>query len=332
MALEGPGSAKAWDRPRWLALGALIAAFLIVCATAYLAPILALFGQRDPSRPGAPVASPATTPPPLDATHRVNVLLLGSDNDQKVQADAVLTQTMIVASIDPGHHQLVLLSIPRDLWVDVPGHGSEKIDAAYRQGGAALARATVEARLRIPIHYYAWVGLGGLVAVIDRMGGVDVDVLHPVLDDTYPDDLRGSGYGYTRVFIPAGPQHLDGDHALQYVRSRHGDLLSDFGRSARQQQVLLALQRRVSGMDLLAEAPALARDMNGHVKTDLDPLRAAQLALYVRALGLTDIQQVYLLPPLVADALSADGQQILVPDWPLIGQRMRQLFGNDLLG
>jgi len=85
-------------------------------------------------------------------------------------------------------------------------------------------------------------------------------------------------------------------------------------------------------MDLLAEAPALARDMNGHVKTDLDPLRAAQLALYVRALGLKDIQQVYLLPPLVADALSADGQQILVPDWPLIGQRMRQLFGNDLLG
>jgi LCP family protein required for cell wall assembly len=332
MASEEQGSASAWDRSRWLALAGLIAAFLVVCAAAYLAPVLALFSQRDASPPPRAVVAPAATPPPLDASHRVNVLLLGSDNDQKFKPDAVLTQTMIVASIDPAHHQLTLLSIPRDLWVDVPGHGPEKIDAAYQQGGAALARATVEARLRIPIHYYAWVGLSGLIAVIDRMGGVDVDVLHPILDDTYPNDLQGSGYGYTRVYIPAGPQHLDGVHALEYVRSRHGDLLSDFGRSTRQQQVLLALHRRMSAIDLLAQAPAIARDLNGHVKTDLDLLRAGQLAFYLRGLGSKDVRQVYLLPPLVTDARSADGQEILVPNWPLIGERVREIFGQDLLG
>lgn len=329
--MQGRGSVHGWDRGRWLAAGGLVALFLVVCAAAYLAPVLSLFGQRDAPSTRTAIPTPAATPPPLDSTHRVNILLLGSDNDQKFKADAVLSQTMIVASIDPAHHQVILLSIPRDLWVAIPGDRTAKIDLAYADGGAALARATVEARFKIPIHYYAWVGLNGLVAIVDRLGGVDVDVLHPVLDDLYPNDLTGAGYGYTRVYIPAGPQHLDGVRALEYVRSRHGDLLSDFGRSARQQQVLLALERQGSKLNLITELPTLAHDLNGHVKTDLDLLHAAQIAFYVRGLDRGDIHQVFLPPPMVADARSADGQDILLPNWPLIQQRLHELFGNDLL-
>ena len=229
---DAPGS----HRVRWIVLGAIaLALALIAGVLIYLSPVLALLEPHDPSL-GRVAGAPVATPPPLDSKQRINILLLGSDNDQKFRPDALLSQTMIVVSIDPSTHQVTMLSLPRDLWVDIPGHPSAKIDLAFKQGGAPLARATVEKAFKIPIHYYAWVGLNGLVRVIDRVGGVDLDVLHPVLDDNYPNDFSDSGYGTERVYLAAGPQHLDGRHALQYVRSRHGDLLSDFGRSVRQQQ------------------------------------------------------------------------------------------------
>ncbi len=237
---------------------------------------------------------------------------------------------MIVVSVDPARRQVTLLSLPRDLWVAIPGHANAKIDLAYAEGGAPLARATVEKAFRIPIHYYAWIGLDGLVKVVDRLGGVDVDVLHPVLDDNYPNDFSGSGYGTERVYLAAGPQHLDGRHTLQYVRSRHGDLLSDFGRSVRQQQVLLAMQQRTAGMDLVTAIPSFARDLNGHVETDLDLVRLTQLMLFMRGLRAGDVHQAFI-TPFVRDAVSTDGQQILTADWPAVNAYLRQLFGGELL-
>ncbi|TMF93880.1 MAG: LytR family transcriptional regulator [Chloroflexi bacterium] len=317
-------------RAHWAVLGALALCLVLVGGLLlYLSPVLALLDNHDLS-PGKPLATPAATPPPLDSKQRVNILLLGSDNDQKFAQDAVLSQTMIVVSIDPAKRQVTLLSLPRDLWVAIPGHPSAKIDLAYKEGGASLARATVEKAFRIPIHYYAWIGLDGLVKVVDRLGGVDVDVLHPVLDDNYPNDFSGSGYGTERVYLAAGPQHLDGRHTLQYVRSRHGDLLSDFGRSVRQQQVLLAMQQRTAGMDLVTALPSFARDLNGHVKTDLDLVRLTQLMLFMRGLRAGDVHQAFI-TPFVRDAVSSDGQQILTADWPAVNAYLRRLFGGDLL-
>jgi len=323
---DAPGS----RRLRWIALGAIVVALSLIGAVLiYLSPVLALLEPHDPSL-GRVAGAPAPTPPPLDSKQRINILLLGSDNDQKFQGNALLSQTMIVVSIDPSTHQVTMLSLPRDLWVEIPGHPNAKIDLAYAQGGAPLARATVERAFKIPIHYYAWVGLNGLVRVVDRVGGVDIDVLHPVLDDNYPNDFGGSGFGTERVYLAAGPQHLDGRHALQYVRSRHGDLLSDFGRSVRQQQLLLAIRQRVAGLDVVSALPTLARDLNGHVKTDLDLVRLTQLALFMRGLHPGDVHQAYI-SSYVRDATSADGQQILVADWPAVHAYLVQLFGGDLL-
>jgi LCP family protein required for cell wall assembly len=317
-------------RAHFVVIGAVVLCLLLLGgALLYLSPVLALLDNHDVS-PGKPLATPAATPPPLDSTQRVNILLLGSDNDQKFPKDSLLSQTMIVVSIDPAKRQVTLLSLPRDLWVAIPGHASAKIDLAYAEGGAPLARATVERAFKIPIHYYAWIGLNGLVRVVDRVGGVDVDVLHPVLDDNYPNDFSDSGYGTERVYLAAGPQHLDGRHTLQYVRSRHGDLLSDFGRSIRQQQVLLAIQRRTAGMDLLTALPTFARDLNGHVKTDLDLVRLTQLMLFMRGLRAADVHQAFI-TPYVRDAASPDGQQILLADWAAVNSYLRQLFGGDLL-
>jgi LCP family protein required for cell wall assembly len=317
-------------RAHWVVMGAVaLVIALLVGVLLYLSPVLALLDNHDVSR-GNPLVTPAATPPPLDSKQRINILLLGSDNDQKFAPDAVLSQTMIVVSIDPTKRQVTLLSLPRDLWVSIPGYANAKIDLAYKEGGAPLARATVEKAFKIPIHYYAWVGLNGLVKVIDRVGGVDVDVLHPVLDDNYPNDFNDSGYGTERVYLAAGPQHLDGRHTLQYVRSRHGDLLSDFGRSIRQQQVLLAIQQRTAGMDLVTALPTFARDLNGHVKTDLDLVRLTQLMLFMRGLRAADVRQAFI-TPFVRDAVSPDGQQILLADWPVVHTYLRQLFGSDLL-
>ncbi len=317
-------------RAHWVVLAAIVLCLALVGGVLlYLSPVLALLDNHDLS-PGKPLATPAATPPPLDSKQRVNILLLGSDNDQKFAQDAVLSQTMIVVSIDPAKRQVTLLSLPRDLWVAIPGHARAKIDLAYAEGGAPLARATVERAFRIPIHYYAWIGLNGLVKVVDRLGGVDVDVLHPVLDDNYPNDFSNSGYGTERVYLAAGPQHLDGRHTLQYVRSRHGDLLSDFGRSVRQQQVLLAMQQRTAGMDLVTALPSFARDLNGRVKTDLDLVRLTQLMLFMRGLRAGDVRQAFI-TPFVRDAVSPDGQQILTADWPAVNAYLRQLFGGDLL-
>ena len=307
----------------------LLILLLVGVSLAYLSPVLALLDSHPSALPRG-VPAPATAPPPLDSSKRINVLLLGSDNDQKFQANALLSQTMIVVSIDPAHRDVTLLSLPRDLWVDIPGRSSAKIDLAYAEGGAPLARATVEKTFKIPIHYYAWIGLNGLVRVVDRLGGINVDVLHPVLDDNYPNDFSASGYGTERVYLAAGPQHLDGRHALEYVRSRHGDLLSDFGRSIRQQQLLLAIQQRLAGMDMVSALPTFARDLNGHLKTDLDLVRLTQLAVFMRGLHAGDVHQAFL-TPYVRDAVSGDGQQILLADWPAVNAYLRTLFGGDLL-
>jgi LCP family protein required for cell wall assembly len=317
-------------RSHWALLAAGVIVLALIAATfVYLSPVLALLDNHQP-RVVAGLPTPAATPPPLDSNKRINVLLLGSDNDQKFRSDALLSQTMIVVSIDPAHHQVTLLSLPRDLWVEIPGHGNAKIDLAYAQGGAPLARATVEKAFKIPIHYYAWIGLNGLIRVVDRLGGIDLDVLHAVLDDNYPNDFSDNGYGTERVYLAAGPQHLDGRHALQYVRSRHGDLLSDFGRSIRQQQLLLALQQRMSGLDLVTALPAFARDLNGHVKTDLDLVRLTQFGIFMRGLHAGDVRQAFI-TPYVRDARSPDGQQILVADWPGVDRYLHQLFGADRL-
>jgi LCP family protein required for cell wall assembly len=281
----------------------------------------------------APTPTPAPTEPPVTGPllpqRRFTILLLGSDNDLKFPADAVLTQSMILVGIDPHSRTVSMLSIPRDFWVQIPGYGPEKIDVAYELGGISLARTTVEKQFGVGVDYYAWVGLNGLVDVIDQLGGVDVTVLHPVLDDTYPDDLDGSDpYRYHRLYLPAGPQHLDGTTALEYVRSRHGDLQSDFGRSARQQQVLLALRRMADDPGFVGRVPRLTNSLQESVRTDLSVAAIAQLALLARDMPDSSIQREVLSAPRYADLGWSPNhtEQVVYPNWSAIRPEVARLF------
>jgi LCP family protein required for cell wall assembly len=277
---------------------------------------------------------------------RINILLLGSDTDQKfTNADGshtYLAQSDIVVTIDPATKSVGMLSIPRDFYIPVPGHGMYKLDeayslggvavgnGAYSPGGVALSRLTIEQAFGIPINYYAWVGLDGFVKVIDTVGGVDVDVAHPITDDNYPDDVGNHTndiYAYKRLYIPPGPQHLDGLPALEYVRSRHADLVGDFGRSARQQQVLSALKTKLNNPDIVGKLPAIANDLNGFVKTDMQLTDAFKLMNFARSLDPNKINRVILGPPYSSSANLPGGESIVNPNCAKIVPVIAKMFG-----
>jgi LCP family protein required for cell wall assembly len=238
---------------------------------------------------------------------RVNILLLGSDDDYKsiYINHGILAQTDIVVSIDPASKSVSMFSIPRDSWVDVPGYGMHKLDEAYMLGGggtngAALSMATIHQDFGIYINQYAWVGLSGFVKVIDTVGGIDMDLIHPITDDAYPDDT-GKGatdpYAYKRLYLAPGPQHLDGLTALEYVRSRHADLVGDFGRSVRQQQILDQLKYKLDNPNIIGELPALANDLAGSVKTSMQLTDVFSLMYFAKSLGSGSIHNYTLGPP-----------------------------------
>jgi LCP family protein required for cell wall assembly len=257
-------------------------------------------------------AQPVEAPPGAPFT----VLLLGSDNDAKF-GGTVLTQSMILARVNPTTKQVVMESIPRDMWVPLSTGGKAKIDAAYEHGGASAAVATVEEDFNIHIDHYAWIGLLGLVNLINQVGGIDVVATNPVMDDFYPADLTGKDpYAYERVAVLPGPQHMDGMQALMYVRSRHGDLRSDFGRSQRQQQVLLALRAKAKLLGI-ANLPDIATAMGNDFSTDMSISEIASLLPIASNIQLQNVKQVILASPYTSTGV-LDNEDVLLPDWNLI--------------
>jgi LCP family protein required for cell wall assembly len=276
---------------------------------------------------------------------RINILLLGSDTDQKfTNADGThtyLAQSDIVVTIDPASKSVGMLSIPRDFYINVPGHGMHKLDeayslggsavgnGAYSPGGVALSRLTIEQAFGISINYYAWVGLDGFVKVIDTVGGVDVDVMHPITDDNYPDDVgnhTGDIYALKRLYIAPGPQHLDGLPALEYVRSRHADLVGDFGRSARQQQVLSALKTKLNNPDIVGKLSQIANDLNGYVKTDMGLTDVFKLMNFARGLDPNKMNRVILGPPYSSSANLPGGESVVNPNCAKIVPAIAKMF------
>ena len=269
-------------------------------------------------------------------TKRVNILLLGSDNDGKNTAP--LAQTDIVVTIDPQTHYVGMLSIPRDLRVVIPDNGTGKLDAAFSFGwtnehvgptpfsnAAGLSIATIEKNFGIPINYYAWVGLDGFVKVINTAGGVDIDAIHPITDNAYPDDVNTANhFDYKRLYIPPGPQHMNGIQALEYVRTRHADLVGDFGRSARQQQILNQLKTKLDTPSIITKLPELANDLGDAVKTDMSIQDIVNFMNFARTLDTNKIDRLILSPPY--SAMANDNTGDFLPDCAMITPKIAQMF------
>jgi LCP family protein required for cell wall assembly len=276
------------------------------------------------ARPGVKtVPTPSASP-----GSAFTVLLLGSDDDSKFQADHVLTQSMILVRVDPVSRHVAMLSIPRDLWLPLSTGGSGKIDWAYSNGGPAAAIATVQRNFHVHIDEYAWIGLKGLIKLIDQLGGIDLMVTNPVLDDSYPDDISG-GYlfGAKRVAVLPGAQHLDGSQALQYVRSRHNDINGDFGRSARQQEVLLAIKAKASTLNA-ADLPDIVNALSGEFKTSMGLDRVRSLLGVASGFDPANVKQVVLYAPTYTyyPGYYINGNSVVLPHWNQILPVVRASF------
>ena len=303
---------------------------LIVSAGFLLAGLLGLGAYFLPVLKAASSTMSSSALPDLAPTQRTTapftVLLLGSDDDAKFPPDRLNTQWRILVRVAPVAKQAAMLSIPRDLWVPIPNQGEGKISWAFQLGGARGAIAAVETNFGVHVDYYVWIGLNGLVKLIDQLGGVNVIVTNPVLDDFYPSDLvpGGNPYDYYRVAVLPGAAHLDGVHALQYARSRHGDLRGDFARSERQQQILLAVKGQASRLSV-ADLPTLANAFNGEIKTNMGLTRIRQLIGVANDFDGANIRRVVLADPYTSEGLVA-GQYVLVPHWDTIRPLVHQSF------
>ncbi|MDO8690731.1 MAG: LCP family protein [Dehalococcoidia bacterium] len=252
---------------------------------------------------------------------RVNVLLLGTDQRDDEKGQPTRTDVMQVLSIDPANKTAAMIGIPRDLWVRIPLLGGQFVDAKintanfygdyykYPGGGLALAKKTAENLLGIKVHYVARLNFTPFQRVVDAVGGVNVDVPKPLKDDEYPTP----DYGVVRIFIPAGLQHLDGERALQYVRSRHQD--SDFGRLVRQQQVLVALRDSAVNLGTIAKLPGLVGEFKDMIDSDLAPAEALALAKVAGEVDSTNVNTVTIDPTCcVSPIITFDGEDALLPN------------------
>jgi LCP family protein required for cell wall assembly len=287
---------------------------------AYFLPVFQTAVNSTSASDGLPNLNPISAP-----TQPFTVLLLGSDDDAKFVPERLNTQSMILVRVDPNTKQATMLSIPRDLWVQIPNQGWGKISWAYQEGGAEGAVAAVESNFQVHVDDYVWIGLNGLVRLVDKLGGVNLQVTNPVMDNYYPADLNTTDpYGYYRVAVLPGATHMDGVHALQYVRSRHGDARGDFARSERQQQLLLAIKAEAAHLNA-ADLPSLASAFNGEIKTSvgLDKVRA--LMSIANDFTGPNVHRIVLVPPYTSDGWVA-GQSVLLPDWNQIRPLVHKSF------
>ncbi len=266
--------------------------------------------------PGQPTPTLVPTSEPWQGTDRITILVMGIDR-RPGQSFISRTDSMMLVSLDPVNDTASILSIPRDLYVLIPGHGRDRINTAFVYGsagdnpigGAALAMQTVEYNLGVRVNHYALVDFGAVIQTVDTLGGIDINVPRDINDPTYPD----MNYGYDPLFIPAGWQQMDGQLALKYARTRHVD--NDFGRSQRQQQVLLAVRDKAIGLgipSLVGRAPILYQQLEQGIRTDLSLEQIARLLTAVNEVPRESIQSDVLDFRYVTSYRTEAGAEVLI--------------------
>lgn len=225
---------------------------------------------------------------------RINTLLIGIDDKSG------LADTIMLASFDPIAKDVVMLSIPRDLYVEIDGYGSAKINAAhsygerygYEGGGPELLKDTVSKVTGVPIHYYGRVDFEGFEQAVDIVDGVTIHVEKTLHDPYYPDESRT---GYEPLHIEAGEQHMDGETALRYARSRK--TTSDFDRNRRQQKILMAAREKILSKGTLAspgKVTGLLNTLSGNAKTNMSVEEIMRLVELGKGVTRDDIKTVQL--------------------------------------
>ena len=305
-------------------------------------------GSADPASAPTPEGTPGTGTPaptlrPWDGKERLNVLLVGSD--QRKGDASFSTDTMIVVSVDPGTGEVAMLQVPRDMVdVPVPANARSLWRNVYRgkinswftqnrnrtdlwQGKTAQARGFASLKgilgelYGLDIRYYVMVNFDGFVKVVDTLGGLQVNVQIPVAESTYPLDTGHSG----RIYIPAGPQHMTGEQALIYARSRHRS--TDFDRGRRQQRVLVSLRDQMSAQAIIANLPGLVDALKGSVKTDIQTSALPRLLALAESVDTKNIRSYVFSPSFYAtEYVTSPRGYIITPNVARIRKAVKEAF------
>ncbi|HVU12240.1 MAG TPA: LCP family protein [Phototrophicaceae bacterium] len=272
---------------------------------------------------------------PWNGTSRLNLLLMGIDRRPTDTGLAFRSDTMMLISFDPVSKQLGILSIPRDLYVPIPGYSEhQRINTALPLGeqqragfGPKLAMQTVQLNLGMPVNAYVVVDFIAVTRLVDAIGGIDIDVPEPIADYQFPD----MNYGYSPLILQAGEQHMDGNTAQKYARTRQGD--SDFDRARRQQQVLYAIRDRLLNLNtlpqLIVQAPSLYASISNDVYTDLTIDQIIQLGLWLKDLPSSAIHTGVIDEHYTQNYTTPDGAEVLIPYQGALPTIMTQVFGSD---
>jgi LCP family protein required for cell wall assembly len=280
-----------------------------------------------------PNATPLPELPHWNGYERVNVLLMGIDQ-REGEEGPWRTDTVLVLTLDPVTMSAGMLSIPRDLWVTIPGYEEQnRVNTAhyygdvysYPGGGPALARDTVTWNLGVPIHFYVRVNFAAFETIIDDIGGIDLDIPQTIDDPYYPDE----GYGYEPFYIAAGQQHLDGKTALKYARTR-ATFGGDYDRGLRQQELILAVRDQVVKLNqlprLISRAPTLMETMGDAVRTDMSLEQAVQLAQLASEIEPEQVVTAVLDHNYTSAWETPDGAQVLIANYEALRELRDLLF------
>jgi LCP family protein required for cell wall assembly len=296
----------------------------------------------EPSLLGTPV--PSVDIPPWDGKERLNILLIGSDE----QRGGHNTDTLITLSIDPVNKQVAMFSLPRDT-VDLPvppgpaqrvwgrNYGS-KINSFFSQNrrradlwpgndrtrGYNALKSMIGQLYNLKIRYFVEVNFDGFKKVVDSVGGVTINVQVPVSDDQFP----GTDGRTQRLYIPSGLQHMDGAQALRYARSRHTS--TDFDRAARQQRVLLSLREQADPQALIPKLPELVAALKKAVRTDIPVDQIDKLLGLASQIDTANIRSYVFSPPLYSHDTCADPRGcVVIPNVSRIKQAVKNAFTTD---
>jgi LCP family protein required for cell wall assembly len=272
---------------------------------------------------------------PWNGVSRFTILVMGLDRRPGESGLAYRTDTIMLVSLDPATNSIGILSVPRDLYVEVPGYNQlQRINTTLVLGelrqpdfGPQLAMQTVQYNLGIRIHDFVAVDFQAFIKFIDALGGLEIDIPYNISDPLYPD----MNYGYDPFYIRAGKQILNGATALKYARTRHGD--SDFQRAQRQQLVLYAIRDQLLDADrlpqLIVQSPNLWEALRDGIYTGITIDQAIQLALYLKDIPAENIRTGVINEGYTVGYRTADGAQVLVPDRARLGLLMSEVFGPD---
>lgn len=266
-------------------------------------------------------SSPASPPQLIKPEGQVNILLLGSDWRA---GSGFRTDVLLLVSLNKTTGTATLLSFPRDLYVEIPGIGMERINAAQPYGGFELTSATFMNNFGIDIDYYMITNFNGFINIVDTLGGINVNAAW-ALNDLCILPQAVDEYCY----VPAGINHLDGRTALWYVRSRHAS--NDFDRTRRAQEVLLAIFQKAMSLDALSRGTELYELFQSSVETNI-PIGTVLELLPLGSKILSDpsmIRRYAISPEQVSNYIvPGTGAMVLIPDKALVDEVIRQALSQ----